>query len=206
MEKFGVPRQSRLVEDAIGEMVFPKNDFYAEAFRGIENFTHLWLVFEFHQVSVGSVQALVRPPRFEGKMKLGVFSTRSPHRPNRIGLSVVKFLKIEERSDSIHLFVGGVDLVDETPILDIKPYIPYADSVPEARASLFENPPAKANISWKCSPPPEKKLIEEIIALDPRPGHQKDENSSYGVTINGLNIRFQKAQDGFEILEVIGST
>lgn len=182
-------------------MVFPKNDFYAEAFRGIETFSHLWLVFEFHQVDEKSVQALVRPPRFEGKMKLGVFATRSPHRPNRLGLSVVKFVKIEERKDSIHLFVSGVDMVDGTPILDIKPYIPYADSV-IATAPLFAEAPEKKNVVWKCNAPAEMKLIEEIISLDPRPGHQKDEDSSYGVTLNNLNIRFQMVNNQFEILEV----
>lgn len=205
VEKFGVPRQSLLVTNAMGEMVFPKTDFYAEAFRGIETFTHLWLIFEFHHVKADSVQALVRPPRFEGKMKLGVFATRSPHRPNRLGLSVVKFEKFEEKKDSLHLFVSGVDLVDGTPILDIKPYIPYADSLPEARAPLFPSPPEKSPVIWKCDPPAEKALIEEVIALDPRPGHQKAEETSYGITLNALNIRFRKAQDGFEILEVLGS-
>ncbi len=200
-EKFGVPRQSLLAMDAIGEMVFPKTDFTVEAFRGIETFSHLWLIFEFHQISADSVQALVRPPRFEGKMKLGVFSTRSPHRPNRLGLSVVKFLKIEERKDSVHLFVSGVDLVDGTPILDIKPYIPYADSV-KAEAPLFAEAPEKKNVVWKCDAPFEKNLIEEIISLDPRPGHQKEDHSSYGITLNDLNIRFQRSGDQFEILEV----
>ena len=202
LEKFGVPRQSRLVEDAVGEMIFPKNDFYAEAFRGIEQFSHLWLIFQFHQVPADSVQALVRPPRFEGKMKLGVFATRSPHRPNRLGLSVVKFLRVEEKSDSVHLFVSGVDLVDGTPILDIKPYIPYADSVPEAKASLFDSPPSKAPVVWKCDPPAQRKLIEEIIALDPRPGHQKDEAAEYGVSIAGLNVRFRKVAEQFEIFMI----
>ncbi len=207
-EKFGVPRQSLLVVDAIGEMVFPKNDFYAEAFRGIETFSHLWLVFEFHQVDEKSVQALVRPPRFEGKMKLGVFATRSPHRPNRLGLSVVKFLKIEERKDSIHLFVSGVDLVDGTPILDIKPYIPYADSV-NAKATLFAEAPEKKSVVWKCEctlNDTEKKLIEEVIALDPRPGHQKEDNASFGMTIMGSNIRFALSGENFEILEVKSET
>jgi len=189
----------------MGEMVFPRNDFYSEAFRGIENFTHLWLIFGFHQVPEDSVQALVRPPRFEGKMKFGVFSTRSPHRPSRLGLSVVKFVSLEDKNGEIRLVVSGVDLVSGTPIFDIKPYIPYADSISEARAPLFENPPEKTPVLWKCDPPPEKKLIEETIALDPRPGHQKDDNSSYGVTLSQLNIRFRKAQDGFEILEVIRS-
>lgn len=207
-EKFGVPRQSLLVEDAIGEMVFPKTDFYAEAFRGIETFSHLWLIFEFHQVDANSVQALVRPPRFEGKMKLGVFATRSPHRPNRLGLSVVKFLRIEERKDSVHLFVSGVDLVDGTPILDIKPYIPYADSV-SAIAPLFAEAPGKKNVVWKCDcslNDRDKKLIENVIALDPRPGHQKEDNASFGVTILGSNIRFTVSGDNFEILEVKSET
>lgn len=201
-EKFGVPRQSLLVEQTQGEMVFPKNDFYAEAFRGIEQFTHLWLIFEFHQVPVDSVQALVRPPRFEGKMKLGVFSTRSPHRPNRMGLSVVKFLKLDVREDSIHLFVTGVDLVDGTPILDIKPYVPYADSIPEAKAFPFATAPERVKVVWKCDPPIERRMIEEIISLDPRPGHQKDDASEYGVSISGFNVRFRKAEDYFEIFMI----
>lgn len=201
VEKFGVPRQSLLVEEAVGELVFAKNDFYSEAFRGIENFSHLWLIFEFHQVKEDSVQALVRPPRFEGKMKLGIFATRSPHRPNRLGLSVVKFLKLEEKSDSIHLFVSGVDLVDGTPILDIKPYVPYADSV-NAKASLFDSPPEKTKVVWKCEVPADKELIENIIALDPRPGHQKDETSDYGVAIGSVNVRFRKEENCFVIFEV----
>src|SRR5207237_1292373 len=108
---------------------------------------------------------LVRPPRFEGKTKLGVFATRSPHRPNRLGLSVVKFMKLEERAGNIHLFVRGVDLVNETPIFDIKPYIPYADVI-EAKAPLFDSPPERSEVIWKCDPPAIRKLIEETIALD----------------------------------------
>lgn len=201
IEKFGVPRQSLLATSAIGEMIFRRDDFYAEAFRGIETFSHLWLTFLFHQVPEDSVQALVRPPRFAGKMKLGVFATRSPHRPNCLGLSVVKFEKIEEKGDSIHLFVSGVDLVDGTPILDIKPYIPYADKV-DAKAPLFEHAPEKYKVLWKCDPPKEMKLIEDVIALDPRPGHQKDETAEYGVTVAGFNIRFRKVEEHFEIFMI----
>ncbi len=203
-EKFGVPRQSLLVEEAIGEMVFPKNDFYAEAFRGIESFSHLWLIFEFHQVDSESVQALVRPPRFEGKMKLGVFATRSPHRPNRLGLSVVKFVRLEEKKESIHLYVSGVDLVNGTPILDIKPYVPYADSI-AAEAPLFDSAPGRNLVFWSCRndlSEEEKLLIEQTVSLDPRPGHQKNETASYGLTLNNLNIRFQKTDSGFEIFEI----
>lgn len=134
-------------------------------------------------------------------MKLGVFSTRSPHRPNRMGISVVKFVRIAEKGDSVHLFVSGVDLVDETPIFDIKPYIPYADSV-DAIAPLFETAPEKYQVKWKCESPKEKKLIEETIGLDPRPGHQKDENTEYGMSVAGLNVRFRKSEEVFEILQV----
>jgi tRNA-Thr(GGU) m(6)t(6)A37 methyltransferase TsaA len=201
IEKFGVPRQPGLVEGAMGEMIFKRDDFYAEAFRGIETFSHLWLIFEFHQVAEDSVQALVRPPRFEGKMKLGVFATRSPHRPNRLGLSVVKFEKIEERGDKIHLFVSGVDLVDGTPVLDIKPYLPYADRV-DATAPFFSERPLKTNVVWKCDPPKEKNLIEDIVALDPRPGHQKDESAEYGVSVSGFNVRFRKVEEHFEIFMI----
>ena len=202
MEKFGVPRQSLLV-DVVGEMIFPKNDFFSEAFRGIETFSHLWLIFQFHLVKEESAQALVRPPRFEGKSKLGVFATRSPHRPNRLGLSVVKFLRIEEREKSIHLFVEGPDLVDGTPILDIKPYVPYVDSV-QAKAPLFAAAPERIPVIWKCDPPESKKLIEEVVSLDPRPGHQKSDGSEYGVTVGKFNVRFRKVDDHFEIF-MIGS-
>lgn len=204
VEKFGVPRQPLLVEEAVGELIFPKTDFFAEAFRGIETFSHLWLIFGFHQVPENSVQALVRPPRFEGKTKLGVFATRSPHRPNRLGLSVVKFLRVEERGDSVHLFVGGVDLVDGTPIFDIKPYIPYVDSV-QAQAPLFPQAPEKIPVIWKCEAPEEKELIEKVVSLDPRPGHQKDDASEYGVSIGKYNVRFRKRGEQFEIF-MIGSS
>src|SRR5690606_27454294 len=107
-------------------MSFPKSDFYAEAFRGIEESSHLWLIFEFHEVQ-GPFNGLVRPPRFENKKKMGVYATRTPHRPNRLGLSVVKFDRLEMRDREIVLWVRGVDLVTNTPIFDIKPYVPYAD-------------------------------------------------------------------------------
>lgn len=200
-DKFGVPRQSLLIEEAWGQMKFPKDDFYSEAFRGIENFTHLWLVFEFHK-SGPDVNALVRPPRFLGKEKWGVFSTRSPHRPNSIGLSVVKFDRLEEKGNEIHLWVKGVDLVSGTPILDLKPYIPYTDSIPDAKAGVFGEAPTFNKVIWQCEAPPEKILIEKVIALDPRPGHQKDDDSSYGVSIAGHNIQFRMQDGVFVILEI----
>jgi len=123
-EKFGVPRQSLLVSKAWGLMVFPKTDFYSEAFRGIEESSHLWLISEFHLIPNDDFNGLVRPPRFENKKKMGVYGTRSPHRPNRLGLSLVEFDRLEILSDKINLWVRGVDLVDGTPVFDIKPYVP----------------------------------------------------------------------------------
>lgn len=201
-EKFGVPRQPLLVEEALGQMIFTRNDFFNEAFRGIENFSHLWLIFEFHKVREEDVTALVRPPRFQGKEKWGVYATRSPHRPNRLGLSVVKFHKLEEVGDEIHLWVKGVDLVSGTPVFDIKPYIPYADSYPEANASDFSEAPKSYPVRWDCAPSKNKGLIEKVIALDPRPGHQNQDENSYGVSIAGENIRFKREGETFVILSV----
>jgi tRNA-Thr(GGU) m(6)t(6)A37 methyltransferase TsaA len=201
-EKFGVPRQSLLVKEAWGKLRFPKNDFYSEAFRGLENFSHLWLIFEFHLVPLEDIKALVRPPRFQGKEKFGVFATRSPHRPNRLGLSVVKFERVEVKDKEIILHVSGVDLVNGTPIFDIKPYIPYADHIKDASAKYFSEAPKKVHVKWETETPLEKTLIEEVISLDPRPGQDYASDEEYGVSIAGLNVRFKKDGEEFVILKV----
>ena len=198
-EKFGVPRQSGLSE-AVGTMSFPKDDFHSEAFRGIEESSHLWLIFVFHQVPDGEFNGLVRPPRFENKKKMGVYATRTPHRPNRIGMSLVKFEKLEVCEKEIVLTVSGVDLVDGTPILDIKPYVPYADTA--VARSPFEKP-EKFNVIWKCEAPQERELIENVIALDPRPGQDKDSGEEYGISIAGYNVRFRYLVGNFEIISAI---
>jgi tRNA-Thr(GGU) m(6)t(6)A37 methyltransferase TsaA len=202
-EKFGVPRQSLLIEEAIGKMRFPKNDFFVEAFRGIENFSHLWLIFEFHLISTNDVKALVRPPRYEGKTKFGVFATRSPHRPNRLGLSVVKFESLLFEGNEVVLTVRGVDLVDKTPIYDVKPYIPYVDSLTEAKALDFDQAPSLAKVIWRVEAPAEKILIEKVIGLDPRPGQDKNSDEEYGVSVAGWNVRFKKENNDFVILKLI---
>lgn len=196
-EKFGTPRQPLLIEEAMGEMIFPKNDFYVEAFRGIEGSSHLWLIFEFDQVE--GVSALVRPPRFAGSKKLGVFATRSPHRPNRLGLSVVKFVSFEVRENDVVLKVSGVDLVDGTPILDIKPYIPYVDRV-DAKSAYFDEAPAFVPVKWRCEKPSEWKLIEKVVGLDPRPSFGQTEE--FGVSVGGWNVRFQEVDGELVILTV----
>lgn len=205
-EKFGVPRQPLLIPEAFGRMSFPKNDFFSEAFRGVESSTHLWLIFEFHQVSDGPFNGLVRPPRFDSKRKLGVYATRSPHRPNRLGLSVVKFERLEILPQEIVLWVSGVDLVDGTPIYDIKPYVPYVDRVAEARALDFPAPPERLPVRWACEAPAEKTLIEKVVALDPRPGHEKDHEEEFGVSIAGLNVRFREEQGTMVITRVEASS
>lgn len=197
-EKFGVPRQSLLVKEAEGLLSFPKNDFYMEAFRGIEESSHLWLIFEFHLIPAGPFNGLVRPPRFENKKKMGVFATRSPHRPNRLGLSVVEFVSLTVLENEIVLKVRGVDLVDGTPILDIKPYVPYIDAVPTAK-SPFNEAPEFLPVKWLCEPV-EKDLVEKVIALDPRPAQDKASTAEFGVTLAGYNIRFRLAHDHFEIM------
>jgi tRNA-Thr(GGU) m(6)t(6)A37 methyltransferase TsaA len=201
VEKFGVPRQSLLIPEARGVMSFAKNDFYHEAFRGIEESSHLWLIFEFHQVNESHLNGLVRPPRFEGKKKLGVYATRTPHRPNRLGLSVVKFEEILYLNHEIQLHVSGVDLVNGTPILDIKPYVPYCDSI--AATSPFTQRPEFKPVVWLCEKVSESALIEKVIALDPRPGQDKESSQEYGVSIAGYNVRFRFSVGNFEIISAI---
>lgn len=202
-EKFGIPRQSMLIPEALGKMEFPKNDFFMEAFRGIEGFSHLWLIFSFHEAVADGAKALVRPPRFSGKEKWGVFATRSPHRPNHLGLSVVKFKSIDYSSTKIVLMVEGVDLVSGTPILDIKPYLTYADSYPEAISGPFQQGPGFRKVVWKVAPEMNseiKILIEKVIGQDPRSG--SDGPEIFGVSIAGYNVRFQMNDDEFVILEL----
>jgi tRNA-Thr(GGU) m(6)t(6)A37 methyltransferase TsaA len=182
-------------------MVFPKNDFYSEAFRGLHESGHVWLIFEFHKIPEGPVNGLVRPPRFLNETKMGVFATRSPHRPNRLGLSVVEFDRLEILKDEIILWVKGVDLVSGTPIFDIKPYVPYVDQI-SARSPFIESPQFQ-KVIWACEKVSESVLIEKVIALDPRPAQDKDSLDDYGVSIAGYNVRFRFLRDHFEIISAI---
>ena len=202
-QKFGVPRQSLLVPEAWGEMRFPKDEFFLEAFRGIDQSTHLWLIFQFHQISEddSSKKGVIRPPRFKNKVKMGVYATRSPHRPNRLGLSVVKFEKLQIMRREIVLKVSGVDLVDSTPILDIKPYVPYADAI-DAQ-SPFEVPSPFLKVTWQCEKVRESDLIEKVIALDPRPPQSQSMEKEYGISIAGYNIRFRYLLDEFQIISAV---
>lgn len=194
-EKFGVPRQPRLVVDAWGVIEFehPYDDL--AFFKGIEGFSHLWLLFQFHQVDAKQVRATVRPPRLGGNQRVGAFATRSPYRPNRIGMSVVEFDRLEHAADGrVFLHVKGVDLVDKTPIFDIKPYIPFSDSVPEAQGGFVDGKPALLEVVWQCDGPSElreRRVIQQSLALDPRPAYHESEEREYGSTMAGWRLRWK---------------
>lgn len=205
-EKFGIPRQSGLNQALLSRIVMEPEYRVREAFRGIEAYSHLWLIWEFSQVPAHApFSPTVRPPRLGGNTRLGVFATRSPFRPNRLGLSCVELIRIEESDQGPVLLVAGADLMNGTPLYDIKPYLPYADSYPEARVNealarprlLVEIPPALA----EQIPADKLAALKEMLALDPRPAYQEDPERVYGVKFGTLDIKFRVEQG---VLSVMG--
>ena len=201
-EKFGIPRQSGLVEELKATIVFEPEFRNPDALRGLEGFSHLWLIWQFSKAVREDWSPTVRPPRLGGNERLGVFATRSPFRPNPIGLSCVKLDRVElhpELGPVIH--VAGADLMDGTPIYDIKPYLPYADCKPDALGG-FASLPKEATLEVDC---PEKLLTRfpadrraallAVLAQDPRPSYQNDPERVYGMAFAGFNIRFTVAKD-----------
>lgn len=214
-EKFGVPRQSSLAPHTRGVVVFEPEFRRAEALRGLEEFDWIWLIWEFSEngsscrESAGELkwQATVRPPRLGGNKRMGVFATRSTFRPNPIGLSSVRLLRVIEQSpDGPLLEVAGADLVDGTPIYDIKPYIPYSDSHPDADCGwLKEVKEKRLRVVWPEDAETSEDIreqIEEILSLDPRPSYQSDNEKLYGLSYGGWNIRF-RVDDNTDELFVI---
>ena len=197
-DKFGVPRQSSLVESLRGRIVFEPEYRVAEAFRGLEQFDRIWLIWQFSKAMREGWSPTVRPPRLGGNERVGVFATRSPFRPNSIGLSCVKLERIEQdRSLGPVLWVRGADLVNGTPIYDIKPYLPYADSFPDARGSFGEA--HKDDVLSVESPeallqriPDEKRqALRDVLAHDPRPAYQSDPERVYGMRFAGFEVKFR---------------
>ncbi|WP_435892847.1 tRNA (N6-threonylcarbamoyladenosine(37)-N6)-methyltransferase TrmO [Oceaniferula spumae] len=195
-EKFGVPRQPGLVDEAWGELVFEPEFRNADAVRGLDGFSHVWLVFVFHQAVRDDWKPTVRPPRLGGNERIGVFASRSPFRPNPIGLSVVRLDEIDlDHPDGPVLKLRGVDLVDGTPILDIKPYIPYADSLPDAVGGYVTGAPESLTVVWKAEndavSSDTSSLITATLAMDPRPAYKSaDSEREYGCVIEGWNVRW----------------
>lgn len=199
--KFGVPRQPGLCPSAWGELVFHEDFRSPEAIRGIEGFSHLWLVFGFHETVDQGWKPTVRPPRLGGNERVGVFASRSTFRPNGLGLSLVTLEGIEPRSgEGPVLLLGGLDLIDGTPVYDIKPYLPYAESLPDARAGfagtgiprLEVHVDAAAESSFLALPERARSLIREALSLDPRPAAgASDPDRIFGALLCGKNVRFQ---------------
>ena len=211
-EKFGIPRQPNLVQvESYIEMLAPYN--VLEAFEGIEEFSHLWLVWQFHenknQQENDKFRPQVRPPRLGGNKKLGVFATRSMYRPAPIGLSVVKLKAVKKVGNSVRVYVTGSDLLDSTPIIDIKPYIHYSDAVEDAQSGYAHDEPVRKQVIWSeqagltrtelyTNAQMTQQYIgelEQVLALDPRPAYQDDEERIYGMRFGSLNIKFSCLND-----------
>ncbi len=195
--KFGVPRQSGLIDALKAAIVFEPPFRNPDAFRGLEGYSHIWLIWQFSQVAGSDWSPTVRPPRLGGNTRMGVFATRSPFRPNRIGLSCVRLEKVElSTAKGPVLHVSGADLVDGTPIYDIKPYLPYTDSHPDAKGGFaLQTRAGSLEILFPDSllnqvPPAQREGLLAVLAQDPRPAYQKDPHRVYGMAYADFEIRF----------------
>ncbi len=208
-EKFGLPRQSGLIEDLKGEIIFEKEYAVEEAVRGLADYSHIWILWEFSEAKRDSWSPTVRPPRLGGDTRMGVFATRSPFRPNPIGMSVVKLDSVEIRKNTGPvLYVSGIDMMDGTPVYDIKPYLPHIDSIPDAMGGFssdvkdyslevqFDN-----NTDREINPENVKTLIK-IISNDPRPSYQDDPKRVYGMNFFGMNVRFFVEKNVAHIIKI----
>ena len=206
--KFGIPRQSGLVEALRSTIVFEPEYRNPDALRGIEGYSHLWLIWQFSEAVRSDWSPTVRPPRLGGNTRMGVFATRSPFRPNNLGLSCVKLLGTEQTAQGTVLHVAGADLMDGTPILDIKPYIPYADSHPHATGGFTDS--AKDFLLQVDFPehllqklPAEKQQAAiGVLSHDPRPSYQRSPERIYGLPFAGWDIRFQVDGNKLTVIEI----
>ena len=207
--KFGVPRQSGLVEEVISRIVFEPEFRVAEALRGIGDFSHLWLIWGFHEVNREGWHPTVRPPRLGGNTRIGVFATRSPYRPNPLGLSSVRLTGIEKTPDrGTVLLVAGADLMNGTPIYDIKPYLPSADSHPEASGG-FTDQREKRRVQAEIPEQEARKLSPENLAAlrkvleeDPRPAYQEDPERTYAFEFAGQTVRFRVRDEVLTVTDI----
>lgn len=207
--KFGIPRQSGLAEALQSTIVFEPAYRNPEALRGIEGFSHLWILWQFSQAVRQDWSPTVRPPRLGGNTRMGVFATRSPFRPNAIGLSCVRLLSVEHTQDmGTVLHIGGADLMDGTPILDIKPYIPYCDAHPEAMGGFTQDAGDyllevyfPENLKQRL-PAEKQEAICQVLSHDPRPSYQKDSDRVYGLSFAGHDIRFTVKDKVLTVVDV----
>ncbi len=207
--KFGIPRQSGLIDELEASIVFEPEYRVPEALRELDGYSHIWLIWQFSECADKEWSPTVRPPRLGGNRRVGVFASRSPFRPNPIGLSCVKLTAVEETENFGHILkVSGADLLDGTPIYDIKPYLPYVDSHPEATGGFaLQQKEGTLNVEV-CDELLEKvceekrKALIAVLSQDPRPQYQNDENRIYGMDFAGYNIKFKVKNDLLTVTEI----
>ena len=207
-DKFGIPRQSGLIEELRGTVVFEPEYRNPDALRGLEGFSHIWLIWQFSEAVREEWSPTVRPPRLGGNTRMGVFATRSPFRPNAIGLSSVKLEEIRETENGTVLIVSGADLMDGTPILDIKPYLPCTDSHPDASGGFAEPVRAYA-LDVVCDPSLTAAMSDEqrqalfgVLAHDPRPSYQNDPTRVYGLSFAEYEVKFSVDGERLTVLSI----
>ena len=208
--KFGIPRQSGLVEELQSTIVFEPEFRNNDALRGIEDYSHLWLIWQFSEAVRAGWSPTVRPPRLGGNVRMGVFATRSPFRPNNLALSCVKLLGVEQTAEfGTVLHVGGADLMDGTPIFDIKPYIPYADCHTEATGGFTTQADEYLlDVSFPAEllerlPKEKQAAVIGVLSHDPRPSYQKDADRIYGLSFAGCDIRFRVEEKMLTVVDVL---
>ena len=208
--KFGLPRQSGLCEELKGQIVFEPEYRKEEAFRGLEGFSHIWVLWKFSEAEREEWSPTVRPPRLGGNKRMGVFATRSPFRPNNIGLSCVKLEKIDyESPDAPVLHVSGIDMMDSTPIVDIKPYVPVADCRTDAADGFtaqtkdYSLDVSDENDLLFALPEEKREGAKQMLSLDPRPSYITDEDRVFGVEYAGFDIRFRVKENTLTVCDVI---
>ncbi|MDG2420550.1 MAG: tRNA (N6-threonylcarbamoyladenosine(37)-N6)-methyltransferase TrmO [Gammaproteobacteria bacterium] len=216
-QKFGIPRQANLVSAGVGSIELNEEHTDINCLRGIEQFSHLWVVFLFHATANRGWSATVKPPRLGGKEKVGVFSSRAPFRPNPIGISAVEYVKYQEYDRKILINIRGLDLLDGTPVLDLKPYIPYADSLPDALGGYAAEKPnddlfvefakavEKQFTLHKANYPNLKKLITQVLTLDPRPAWKikSQDDKQYGMTLYNFNVKFRIGKNKIRVTSLL---
>jgi tRNA-Thr(GGU) m(6)t(6)A37 methyltransferase TsaA len=212
-EKFGIPRQPGMVRSATARLELWPPYNRREMVRGLEQFSHLWVHFVFHQTVAEGWKPTVRPPWLGGRRRVGVFASRSPHRPNHLGLSAVRLEAVVEAGDKIFLELSGGDFLDQTPVVDIKPYLPYSDSLPSASCGYAHGIPAEVQVTFSveaatfCTGYQREtgrnlmRLISEMISQDPRPASQKRRKSGFGMLLWDVNIRWVVAGECFRVEE-----
>lgn len=212
-EKFGIPRQPGMVPAATASLEFLPSFDRPEMVRGLEHFSHIWVQFLFHATIAEGWKATVRPPRLGGKTRVGIFASRSPHRPNHLGLSVVKLERIVNDGKRVTLLLSGVDFLDGTPVLDIKPYIPYSDCPPQASGGYASTPPPQIEVVFSaeverfCAVYHQKtarnlkELLCQVIGHDPRPVSQKGRKKSFAAVLWGVDVRWTIGADGVAVVE-----